>query len=101
MAETELSWVRRAADALISHARRHHENTIVCASGISPSGPIHLGNLREVMTAHFVSEEVKSRGYDAVHLHSWDDYDRLRKVVAGLDEGLAEHIGRPLAAVPD
>jgi lysyl-tRNA synthetase, class I len=101
VAETESTWVSRAADAVISHARRHDLKTIVCASGISPSGPIHLGNLREVMTAHFVSEEIKSRGYNAVHLHSWDDYDRLRKVVAGLDEGLAAHIGRPLAAVPD
>ncbi|MGH3605548.1 MAG: hypothetical protein ACRDQI_16190, partial [Pseudonocardiaceae bacterium] len=63
---------------------------IVRASGVSPSGPIHLGNLREVMTAHLVAEEISSRGYDAVHLHSWDDYDRFRKVPAGLDEGLAE-----------
>lgn len=101
MTEAELSWIQRAADAAIEHARRSGEKQIVCASGISPSGPIHLGNLREVMTAHFVAEEIKSRGHDAVHLHSWDDYDRLRKVPAGLDQGLAEHIGRPLAAVPD
>ncbi|KWX06043.1 hypothetical protein TH66_00110 [Carbonactinospora thermoautotrophica] len=101
MAETELSWIQRAADAAIEHAHRLGVETIVCASGVSPSGPIHLGNLREVMTAHFVAEEIKSRGYDVVHLHSWDDYDRFRKVPAGLDEGLAEHVGRPLAAVPD
>lgn len=101
MAETELSWIQRAADAAIEHAHRSGVDQIVCASGVSPSGPIHLGNLREVMTAHFVAEEIKSRGYDAVHLHSWDDYDRFRKVPAGLDEGLAEHVGRPVAAVPD
>ncbi|MDQ3762921.1 MAG: lysine--tRNA ligase [Actinomycetota bacterium] len=101
MAETELSWIQRAADAAVEHAHRSGMKQIVCASGVSPSGPIHLGNLREVMTAHFVAEELKSRGYDAVHLHSWDDYDRFRKVPAGLDESLAEHVGRPLAAVPD
>jgi lysyl-tRNA synthetase class 1 len=89
------------ADAAIGHARRRGERTIVCVSGVSPSGPIHLGNLREVMTAHFVAEDIKSRGHDAVHLHSWDDYDRLRKVPAGLDEGLFEHAGRALSAVPD
>jgi lysyl-tRNA synthetase class 1 len=101
VAETELSWVQRAADAAIEHAHRAGAKQIVCASGVSPSGPIHLGNLREVMTAHFVAEEILSRGYDVVHLHSWDDYDRFRKVPAGLDEGLAEHVGRPLATVPD
>ena len=109
VAETELSWIQRAADAAIEHAHRSGAKRIVCASGVSPSGPIHLGNLREVMTAHFVAEEIRSRGHDAIHLHSWDDYDRLRKVPAGLDQGLnqgldqdlAEHVGRPLAAVPD
>jgi lysyl-tRNA synthetase class 1 len=99
--EPEQSWVQRAADAAIEHARSLGAKQVVCASGVSPSGPIHLGNLREVMTAHFVAEEIKSRGLDAVHLHSWDDYDRFRKVPAGLDPALAEHVGKPLVAVPD
>jgi len=75
--------------------------TLVCASGISPSGPIHLGNLREVVTAHLVAEALRRRGHPAVHLHSWDDYDRLRKVPAGLDPSLQAYVGRPLSAVPD
>ena len=101
MDEPEQSWVQRAADAAIEHARSLGAKQIVCASGVSPSGPIHLGNLREVMTAHFVAEEIKTRGLDAVHLHSWDDYDRFRKVPEGLDPALAEHVGKPLVAVPD
>src|SRR6266536_6627684 len=96
-------WTEQVADRVEQQVRRHKGAgaTIVCASGVSPSGPIHLGNLREVMTVHFVAEEIKSRGLDAVHVHSWDDYDRFRKVPAGLDEGLAEHVGKPLSAVPD
>jgi lysyl-tRNA synthetase class 1 len=35
------------------------------------------------------------------HLHSWDDYDRFRKVPAGAPAEWATHIGRPLTAVPD
>ena len=35
------------------------------------------------------------------HLHVWDDYDRFRKVPVGIDASYAEHIGRPLSAVPD
>ncbi|MGH3917103.1 MAG: lysine--tRNA ligase [Pseudonocardiaceae bacterium] len=74
---------------------------VVCASGISPSGPIHLGNLREVVTTHLVIEGLRRRGVDAVHLHSWDDYDRLRKVPAGVPDSYQAYVGAPLSAVPD
>ncbi|MGV7591833.1 hypothetical protein PJI74_30085, partial [Mycobacterium kansasii] len=50
------------------------------ASGISPSGPIHLGNLREVMVPHLVSDELRRRGLQVEHIISWDDFDRFRKV---------------------
>ncbi len=93
-------WVTRAADAAIRHAGEAAE-LITCASGISPSGPIHLGNLREFLTVHFVAEEIRRRGLPVRHLHSWDDYDRFRKVPVGVDESWNEHIGRPLSAVPD
>jgi len=75
--------------------------TVVCASGVSPSGPIHLGNLREVMTVHLVAEELRLRGWSVDHIHSWDDFDRLRKVPAGVPEEFAENIGRPLSDIPD
>ena len=74
---------------------------ITCASGASPSGAVHLGNLREFLTVHFVAEEIRRRGIAVRHLHSWDDYDRFRKVPAGIDPSWSEHIGRPLSAVPD
>ncbi|MBV9819893.1 MAG: lysine--tRNA ligase [Solirubrobacterales bacterium] len=74
---------------------------IVCASGISPSGPIHMGNLREVFTTHLVAEALRRRGREVVHLHSWDDYDRFRKVPAGVDPGFERYVGWPLAEIPD
>lgn len=99
-------WVTRTADMALRHARSTTPDgelpeLITCASGISPSGPIHLGNLREFLTVHFVAEEIRSRGINVRHLHSWDDYDRFRKVPAGVDEAWNTHIGRPLSAVPD
>ncbi len=93
-------WVTRAADAAVRHAGEDAE-LITCASGASPSGPVHLGNLREFMTVHFVAEEIRRRGLPVRHLHSWDDYDRFRKVPVGVDPAWADHIGRPLSAVPD
>ncbi|WP_418952452.1 lysine--tRNA ligase [Streptomyces albireticuli] len=101
---TEADWVSRFADDVIAEAeRRAPGKPIVVASGLSPSGPIHLGNLREVMTPHLVADEMRRRGHEVRHLISWDDYDRYRKVpngVPGIDESWAEHIGKPLTSVP-
>ncbi|MEV4330502.1 lysine--tRNA ligase [Streptomyces sp. NPDC049597] len=101
---TETDWVSRFADEVIAESeRRAPGKPVVVASGLSPSGPIHLGNLREVMTPHLVADEIRRRGYEVRHLISWDDYDRYRKVpkgIDGVDESWAEHIGRPLTSVP-
>lgn len=95
-------WVAEAADRVIAEAAGRGPGTpLVCASGISPSGPIHLGNLREIMVPHLVADELRRRGLECRHILSWDDYDRLRKVPAGQPESFAQHIGRPLTAVPD
>ncbi|EGX61565.1 lysyl-tRNA synthetase [Streptomyces zinciresistens K42] len=97
-------WVSRFADEVIEESeRRAPGKPVVVASGLSPSGPVHLGNLREVMTPHLVADEIRRRGHQVRHLISWDDFDRYRKVpagVAGVDESWAEHIGKPLTSVP-
>jgi lysyl-tRNA synthetase class 1 len=106
---TEADWVARLADDVIAEAGRRAPGTakpgaaaprIICASGISPSGPIHLGNLREIMVPHLVADEIKRRGIDCEHILSWDDFDRYRKVPAGYHLSFAEHIGMPLTSVP-
>ncbi|MEV6108459.1 lysine--tRNA ligase [Streptomyces sp. NPDC051940] len=98
-------WVSRFADEVVEEAnRRKPGKPVIAASGISPSGPVHLGNLREIMTPHLVADEIKRRGIDCEHILSWDDYDRFRKVphgVPGVDETWNEHIGKPLTDVPD
>src|SRR5436190_22023539 len=99
----KIDWVTKIAERVEAHVRqtKGEHATIVCASGVSPSGPIHLGNLREVMTVHLVTEELRLRGWNAVHIHSWDDFDRLRKVPAGVPPEFAGHVGRALADIPD
>jgi lysyl-tRNA synthetase class 1 len=101
---TETDWVSRIADEVIAEAeRRAPGKPVVCASGLSPSGPIHLGNLREVMVPHLVADEIRRRGVPCEHILSWDDYDRFRKVpagVPGVGASWSEHIGKPLTLVP-
>ena len=96
-------WITKIADRVEANVRqtKGEQATIVCASGISPSGPVHLGNLREVMTVHLVAEELRSRGRSVDHVHSWDDYDRLRKVPAGVSADYEKYIGTPICDVPD
>jgi lysyl-tRNA synthetase, class I len=100
--DTRDDWVSRLADEVLAEAERRGTRP-VCASGLSPSGVIHLGNFREVMSPHLVADELARRGIDVEHLISWDDYDRFRKVPAGIDgvdATWAEHIGKPLTSVP-
>ncbi len=95
-------WSERLAEEVQERvAAAGASGPIVCASGISPSGPIHMGNLREVFTTHLVAEALRARGHEVVHLHSWDDYDRFRKVPAGVDPSFQQYVGMPLARVPD
>lgn len=93
-------WVTRAADDAVRHAGEGAA-LVTVSSGASPSGRVHLGNLREFLTVHFVAEELRSRGVPTRHLHVWDDFDRFRKVPVGVDPSWSEHIGRPLSKVPD
>ncbi|MEL7156565.1 MAG: lysine--tRNA ligase [Actinomycetota bacterium] len=93
-------WPSQIADRVLRRTQGGSDK-VVCASGISPSGPVHLGNLRELLVPHFVAEEIKGRDLDCEHLLSWDDYDRLRKVPAGVDPSFEQYIGMPLTSVPD
>jgi lysyl-tRNA synthetase class 1 len=77
------------------------EDTYVCASGISPSGLVHAGNFREIITTDFVVKALKNRGEDVRFIYSWDDYDRFRKVPSNVPDEFEKYIGLPLSEVPD
>ncbi len=97
----DIHWADHAAEELI---RAHPKKVpIICASGISPSGVIHIGNFREAITVDFVVRALRSRGREVKHIHSWDDYDALRKIPPNLPAGdsFSAHLRKPLSAVPD
>ncbi|MEF8880581.1 MAG: lysine--tRNA ligase [Candidatus Nanohaloarchaea archaeon] len=75
--------------------------TYVCASGISPSGLVHAGNFREIITTNFVVKSLQNRGEDARFIYSWDDFDRFRKVPSNVPDEFEQYIGLPLVDVPD
>lgn len=114
-----MHWADKIAEELIE--QRPGVDVYTCASGISPSGSIHIGNFRDLATIWFVGRALEERGKKVRLIHSWDDYDRFRKVPKAqsasgvglprwleeraarfrVPESYEEHIGRPLAHIPD
>ena len=96
-----MHWAQRIADEIIA---REDKQEYVCATGISPSGSVHIGNFRDTATAWFVCLALRKRGKQARLLYYWDDYDRFRKVpanVAAVRDDFGQYLGRALAEAPD
>ena len=71
------------------------------STGISPSGEIHIGNMREVLTADAVYRALRDRGVEARFNYVADNFDPLRKVYPFLDaESYRERVGEPLSELP-
>lgn len=94
-----LHWSDSVADEVLG--RFPDLELYTCAAGISPSGIVHFGNFRDVMTSLCVADALKRRGKKVRMLFSWDEYDRFRKVPAGIQDSYRDHIGKPLTDVPD
>ncbi|MBI2042903.1 lysine--tRNA ligase, partial [Candidatus Pacearchaeota archaeon] len=95
-------WADKIAEDIIK--QRGKKKEFVCASGISPSGTVHIGNFREIITTDLVVRALKDKGKKARFIYSWDDYDRLRKVPENLPEKKKKEyekfIGMPLSETP-
>lgn len=93
-----MHWAEKIASQLIQiHPERH---TFVCASGISPSGSVHIGNFREIVTTYFVTKALEKFGKNVRFIFSWDDFDRFRKVPSTVDSTFEKYIGMPYSEVP-
>ena len=75
----------------------------VCASGVTPSGTVHIGNLREIITVELVVRALRDRGKKVRFIYSWDDYDVFRKVPGNMpnQEMLAGYLRQPITLTPD
>lgn len=72
----------------------------VFATAITPSGPIHVGNMREVLTTQAVFRAARDHNAEAELLYIADDYDPLRKVYPFLHADYEAHVGKPLRELP-
>lgn len=95
-----MHWSEEIAERIIK--RNPNKEEYVCATGISPSGSIHIGNFRDIATSYFVVRALRKKGKKAKLLFSWDEFDRLRKVpvnVAAVNSDMEKYIGCPYVDV--
>ncbi|PYT15915.1 MAG: lysine--tRNA ligase, partial [Acidobacteria bacterium] len=93
----ETHWADEIADGILRQSAGPHE----ISTGISPSGEIHIGNLREVITADVVYRVLVERGVQVTLDYVADNFDPLRKVYPFLDPSIYQnHIGKPLSEIP-
>ncbi len=93
-----MHWAEETARKIIEV--HPNKDLYTVASGISPSGNVHIGNFREVATTYFVARELRNLGVEVRFIFSWDDFDRFRKVPEGVGEDLSRYLGMPYSNVP-
>ncbi|MDR2521329.1 MAG: lysine--tRNA ligase [Spirochaetaceae bacterium] len=94
-------WADEAADRIIR--AKGDKDLYTCASGITPSGTVHIGNFREIISVDLVVRALRDRGKRVRFIYSWDDYDVFRRVPPNVpDAGALEGFLRlPITMVPD
>jgi lysyl-tRNA synthetase class 1 len=91
-------WADAIADQIIKQKGELDE--YVCASGITPSGQVHIGNFREVITTDMVVRALRDKGKKVRFIYSWDDFDRFRKVPKGVANDYEKYLGMPISDIP-
>lgn len=94
-------WADIMADKIIRE--KGDKELYTCASGITPSGTVHIGNFREIITVELVVRALREKGKNVRFIYSWDDYDVFRKVPKNMPkpELLQEYLRKPITLVPD
>lgn len=91
-------WADAVADNIIRQKGEKEE--YVCASGITPSGQVHIGNFREVITTFMVVKALRDKGKKVKFIYSWDDFDRFRKVPKGVEKNYEKYLGMSISDIP-
>jgi len=94
-------WADEAAAKVIRE--KGEKELYTCASGITPSGTVHIGNFREIISVELVVRALRDLGKKVRFIYSWDEYDVFRKVPVNMpkQEELKSYLRFPITQVPD
>jgi len=93
-----MHWSLAIAEDIV---KRRKEKKHVLATGITPSGDIHVGNLREIIIGDAVHSALLDMDVDARLIYVADTFDPLRRRYTFLPEEYEAHVGKPLSEIPD
>ena len=104
MAKNDKAAVHWADEAAAKIIREKGEKELyTCASGITPSGTVHIGNFREIISVELVVRALRDMGKKTRFIYSWDEYDVFRKVPENMPkrDELNNYLRFPITVVPD
>lgn len=91
-------WFKEIADNIIKE--NPGKQGFIVETGITPSGPIHLGNLREALVAAAMAWTLKKQGKKVRFVYFSDTLDPLRRRYPFLPAEYEKYVGWPLARIP-
>jgi len=96
-----MHWADQTARRVIKEKGSKDKYTV--AAGITPSGTVHIGNFREMITVDLVHRALKDAGKKVRFIYSWDDYDVFRKIPKNMpkQELLRKYLRKPIIDTPD
>ncbi len=94
-------WADTTAEKVIR--QKGERSVYTCASGITPSGTVHIGNFREIISVELIVRALRERGKQVRFIYSWDDYDVFRKVPKNVPRAQEweQYLRMPITLVPD
>ena len=100
-AKDSMHWADQTARIVIQ--RQGKKKQYVCAAGITPSGTVHIGNFREMITVDIIARALRDAKQKTRFIYSWDDFDVFRKVPVNMpkQDVLKKHLRYPITEVPD
>ena len=87
------------ADVIAKDIAEKAANPII-ATGISPTGIIHVGSLREAITGESVRSAVEALGKNVRLIYLIDSFDPLRKRYDFLPAEFEKYVGMPISRIP-
>ena len=92
------TWFLEVAQKIIK--QNPNKNNYNIATWITPSGFIHMWNLRELLTWFFVQKWLETFDKKTKLYFFVDDFDPLRKIYPFLDETYQQYIGNSISSIP-
>ena len=87
------------ADVIAKEVIDNYDAPLI-ATGISPTGIIHVGSLREAITGESIRSAIEGMGKDVKLIYLIDSFDPLRKRYPFLPEEFEKYTGMPICRIP-